>query len=69
MRQIIALLLQNATKVYFKMRQIFYYKTRQFYYKLQQLLQNASILLQNATVVKSFKVVNFYGEMISLKGT
>ena len=34
-----------ATKVYYKMRQVFYYKIRQFYYKMRQLLQNASILL------------------------
>ena len=37
------ILLQNATKVYYKMHQ--------FYYKIQQLLQNATILLQNATVI------------------
>ena len=55
-----AVLLQNATKVYYKMRQVFllqnttvwlqnateiYYKMRQvFYYKMQQLLQIAMIL-------------------------
>ena len=44
------MLLQNATEVYYKMRQVFYYKMRQFYYKMRQLLQNATILLQNATV-------------------
>ena len=26
-------LFQNATEVYYKMRQVFYYKRRQFYYK------------------------------------
>ena len=48
-----AVLLQNATKVYYKMRQVFllqnateiYYKMRQvLYYKMQQLLQIAMIL-------------------------
>ena len=46
-----AILLQNATNVYCKMRQVFYYKMRQFYYKLRQLLQIATILLQNAIVI------------------
>ena len=32
-------LLQYATEVYYKMRQVFYYKMRQFYYKMQRLLQ------------------------------
>ena len=45
------MLLQNATEVYYKMRQVFYYKMRQFYYKMRQLLQNATILLQNTTVI------------------
>ena len=36
-------LLQNVTKVNYKMRHVFYYKTPQYYYKMQQLLQNASI--------------------------
>ena len=43
-----AILLLNATKVYYKMRQ--------FYYYLRQLLQNAPILLQNATVITNFDV-------------
>ena len=38
-----AILLQNAKKVYYIMRQL-------FYYKMQQLLQNTTILLQDATV-------------------
>ena len=46
-----ATLSQNASEVYYKMRQFFYYKMRQFYYKMRQLLQNATILLQNATVI------------------
>ena len=43
-------LLQNKTKAYSKMHQVFYYKMGQFYYKIRRLLQNVSILLQNATV-------------------
>ena len=38
------ILLQNSTKIYYKMRELFYYKMR-------QVLQNAMILLQNATVI------------------
>ena len=45
------ILLENATKGYCKMPQVFYYKMRQFYYKMRQLLQNATIFLQNATVI------------------
>ena len=44
-----AILLQNATEVYYKLRQVFHYKMRQFYYKMRQFLQNAT-LLQIATV-------------------
>ena len=44
-------MLQNATEVYYKMRQNFYYKMRQLYYKMRQVLQIAAILLQNATVI------------------
>ena len=56
MRQILlqnatANLLQNATEVYYKIRQGFYYKLQQFYYKMWQLLQIETSLLQNATVV------------------
>ena len=46
-----SLLSQNATEVYYKMRQGFCYKMQQFYYKMGQLLQNGSILLLNATVI------------------
>ena len=46
-----AILLQNVTEVYYKMRQDFYFKMRQFYYKMWQLLQIATILLQNAIVI------------------
>ena len=56
MRQILlqnatVILLQDATKVYYKMRQVFYYKMRQFYYRMRQLLQNTTILLQNAGII------------------
>ena len=56
MRQILlqnttAILLQNATEVYCKIRQVFYYKIQQFYYKMRELLQIATVLLQNATVI------------------
>ena len=63
MRQILlqnttAILSQNATEVYYKMRQVFYYKMqqfyyklRQFYYKMRQLLQIATVLLQNAAFI------------------
>ena len=45
------LLLQNATKIYYKMHQDFYYKMQQFYDKMRLLLQIATMLLQNATVI------------------
>ena len=50
-----AILLQNETKVYYKMCQVFFYKTR-------QLLQNPT-LLQNASVHKYFKA-NFHVQII-----
>ena len=37
-----AILLQNVTKVYYKMRHLFYSKMRR-YYKMRCLLQNASV--------------------------
>ena len=43
-----AILLQNATEVYYKMRQ--------YYYKLLQLLQIATILSQSATVTTKCNV-------------
>ena len=48
--------LQNATKVYYKMRQVFYDKIRQFYYKIRHLLQNPSIFLQNIAVITKSSV-------------
>ena len=43
------MLLQNATEIYYKMRQVFYYKMR-------QLLQIVAILLQNATGITKCNV-------------
>ena len=40
LQNVTAILLQNATKVYYKMCQVFYSKISYFYYKMQQLLQN-----------------------------
>ena len=37
-------LLENATKVYYKMRHAFYYKMGWFYNKMEQLLQNATFV-------------------------
>ena len=48
MRQI---LLLNATATLFQNATEVYYKMRQFYHKMWQLLQNATILLQNMTVI------------------
>ena len=42
MRQV--LLLQNAAKLYYKMRQVFYYKIWQFYYKMRKLLLNVTFI-------------------------
>ena len=51
LQNVLAILLQNARRPYYKMRQVFYYKTQQFYYKIGLLLQIATTLLQNATVI------------------
>ena len=51
LQNVTAILLQNTTEVYHKMRHVFCYKIRQFYNKMRRLLQNATILLQNATVI------------------
>ena len=50
------MLLQNATEIYYKMRQVFYYKMRHLYYKMRQLLQIVAILLQNATGITKCNV-------------
>ena len=39
-----AILLQNATEVYYKMRQVFHCKLRRFHYKMRQLLQNVTFI-------------------------
>ena len=39
-----AILLQNATELYYEMPQVFYYKMRQFYYKMRQLLKMRRLL-------------------------
>ena len=49
-------LLQNATKVYHKIRQLFYFNLWQFYRKMGQLLENATMLLQNTTFVPRYDV-------------
>ena len=41
----IAVLLQNATKVHYNMRQVYCYNMRQLYYKMWQSLQNALLHL------------------------
>ena len=41
-------LLRNATAILLQNETEFYYKMRQFYYKMQKLLQIATTLLQNA---------------------
>ena len=55
MRQIVlqnttAILLQKAKKIYYKMHQVLYCKTKRFHYKMRPLLQNAIALLSNATI-------------------
>ena len=49
-------LLQNAKKVYCKIRQVVHHKMQQFYYNLRQLLQNVLMLLQNTTVITNCEV-------------
>ena len=39
-------LLQNATKVYYKMRQVFYCKMQEFHWKMWQLLKNATFIIK-----------------------
>ena len=67
LRNATAILLQNETDVFYKMRQVFYYKMRQFYYKMRHLLQIATILLQNATVItKSPERYQFHFNFMSI---
>ena len=42
-------LLQNASEVYYKMRQVIYYKMREFYYKMRRLLQIATVQTRYST--------------------
>ena len=49
-----AILLQNATEVYYKMRQVFHYKMRQFYYKMRQFYYKMQQLLKNATFITNY---------------
>ena len=51
---------QNATKVYFKMRQVFYYKMRQFYYKMRQLLQNATFITKCVGTINNRQNLRYY---------
>ena len=67
MRQV---LLQNATKVYYKIRQVFYYKMRQLLQIVMILLQNAEVImkcdvyykLQQCSTVKSRLRLDWYQE-------
>ena len=65
MRQIVlqnatAILLQNATKVYYKMRQVFFTKCDSFiikcasYYKMRRLLQIATVQMVSSSLPFSF---------------
>ena len=71
MRQILlqnvtAILLQNATEVYGKMRQVFYYEMRQFYYKMRQFDNKMRQLLQNSTFITNCDSTTFvlYGSVM-----
>ena len=57
LQNVLAILLQNARRPYYKMRQVFYYKTQQFYYKIGLLLQIATTLLQNASYYKMSRLL------------
>ena len=56
-----AILLQNVIKVYYKMRQVFYYKMEQFIHKLRQSLQNATVITK--CVSTAVKTVNYDTEV------
>ena len=45
LQSVTAISLQNPREVYYKMCQVFYYKTRQFHYKMLQSLQNVTTLI------------------------
>ena len=79
MRQI---LLQNATEVFYKMRQVFfsrkcasfitkydsYYKLRRFCYKMQQLLQNATFItnFDSTTLNYDLSMGNIFNEVVCI---
>ena len=56
----------HGTKVYFKMRQVFYYKVQRFYYKMQQVLQYAMIFLENATFTTKCNLMSFARSILKL---
>ena len=51
-----AILLQNATEIYYKMREVFYYKMRQFYFKMRQLLQNVTFTTNSDSTTWKYRV-------------
>ena len=59
LQNVTAALFQNATQIYNKMRQAFYYKMR-------HLLQTATVLLQNAAVITKCYVYCKLRQYISL---
>ena len=61
-----AILLQNATEVYGKMHQVFYYEMRQFYYKMRQFDNKMRQLLQNSTFITNCDSTTFvlYGSVM-----
>ena len=44
LQNVTAVLLQNATEVYYKISQVFCYKMQPFYYKMRHLLQIATFI-------------------------
>ena len=52
-------LLQNATEVYYKLRQVFDYNIRQFYCKMQQLLQNTTVIRNCDSTLCNFIEIAF----------
>ena len=51
-----AILLQNATEIYYKVCQVFYYKMRQFYFKMRQLLQNVTFITNCDSTTWKYRV-------------
>ena len=50
-------LLQNVTKAYYKMCQVFYYKMCQWYYKMRQLLQNEIFITNYESKLKNVQLL------------